>query len=103
MVDTPLRHEVFAPLVNQPFQIGDRALVCELVEVSSVQRATTFKGSFATFSLLFAAPPSSLSNDGEIQKVEHTTAGQFEMFLAPVGKPGGRKQLLQAVCSARTA
>ncbi len=100
VADSPLRHEIFSSLLNQTFHIGEAGVPCQLVEVSAPQTAETIKGTFVTFSLIFEAPPRSISPDGEIQQISHSTAGRFEMFLAPVGKPG-RVQFLQAVCSAR--
>lgn len=99
-MDTPLRHEVFSPLLNETFQLGERGIPCQLVEVTAPQTTTTLKGTFVTFSLLFELPPYSVDTDGAIHNVRHATAGSFEMFLTPVGKPD-RKQMLQAVCSAR--
>ncbi len=100
MVEATLHHDVFAPLLHETFELGERAIECQLVEVSPPSVAKSFKGTFVTFSLLFEAPPRTLPDDGLLCEVSHRTAGRFEMFLSPVGKPA-RRQWLQAVCSAQ--
>lgn len=96
-------HPVYSPLLNTEFTIerpGEPLATCLLVEVSPVRTMRTHKGDFTSFTLLFEAKPGILG-EGGICRVGHPELAPMEIFLSPVGRPGGGRILLEAAFTQR--
>ncbi len=89
MLET-LTEEVFAPLLHDPFALGQAGpdFTLELIEVSKLQDTGPLdprgEQRRTPFSLTFRGPRAPLLAQ-QIVRLEHATLGAFELFIVPIG------------------
>ena len=100
---TAFDREIFVPHLNSNFTLQQSAVstaACELVEVSPATEMKTQKGTFVSFSLVFAAPNHHFLINGGTCRVKHPELAEMEFFLSPVGN-GKKKHLIEACFTQR--
>ena len=73
--------------------VGSRMVKVRGTEEMRVMRASRTE---VCFSLIFAGARNEAARQG-IYRIEHDALGSFELFLVPVGRPGGRLTHYEAV------
>lgn len=85
-----LTRQTFDPLVNQPFHVtlDTGSLPLDLIECKSLGNGRQEKGEREPFSLVFQGPPAPMLAQ-QIYPVTHSSIGNVEIFLVPLGPAKG--------------
>jgi hypothetical protein len=85
-----LTRQTFDPLVNQPFQVAldPGSLSLDLIECKALGSRQPEEGEREPFSLVFQGPPAPALAQ-QIYAVTHSSIGNIEIFLVPLGPAKG--------------